>query len=183
MPGMTPKVCDSSTTYHICVTALLVEMVFDLEEEHDERPEVREVLPLKEQSGHPRQQRTPRKTIVHGLPASLSALGPISAPKASSSSVQYERRPTSPIQEVSIDIPTHANNATNGYRSTKVENDEPWSERELQILTLVAANTPSHRGAWTRDSVAWKKFTHQSSRSESETEDGDDDDDNDEDGM
>jgi hypothetical protein len=159
-------------------------MVFELEEDHDGRPpEVREVLPLKEQSSHPRQQRVPRKAVVHGLPASLSALGPISGPKASSSSVQYERRPTSPIQEVPVDISAHANNATNGYHHTKAENDEPWSERELEILSLVAANTPSHRGAWTRDSAAWKKFTHQSSRSESETEDGDDDDDNGEDGM
>jgi hypothetical protein len=31
-------------------------------------------------------------------------------------------------------------------------------EREAELRKLVAADTPSHRGAWNRDSKAWQMF-------------------------
>jgi hypothetical protein len=34
----------------------------------------------------------------------------------------------------------------------------PLDLHEAEILKLVAANMPSHRGAWKRDSKAWQTF-------------------------
>ena len=36
---------------------------------------------------------------------------------------------------------------------------KPTSEHDAELLKLVAAYTPSHRGAWTPDSRAWQTFT------------------------
>ena len=33
------------------------------------------------------------------------------------------------------------------------------SEHDAELLRLVAADTPSHRGAWTPNSRAWQTFT------------------------
>jgi hypothetical protein len=38
------------------------------------------------------------------------------------------------------------------------EDPEPLDPREAEILKLVAADTPSHRGAWKKDSKAWQLF-------------------------
>jgi hypothetical protein len=38
------------------------------------------------------------------------------------------------------------------------EDLEPFDPREAEILKLVAADTPSHRGAWRKDSRAWQLF-------------------------
>jgi hypothetical protein len=42
--------------------------------------------------------------------------------------------------------------------------------REAEILKLVAANTPSHRGAWKKDSRAWQLFvSRQSGKGQNES--------------
>lgn len=63
----------------------------------------------------------------------------------------------------------------------EVEEDEPLSFHEAEIMKLVAANTPSHRGAWKKDSPAWKTFIRRSKdhprngdNSIEEDDDGDD---------
>jgi hypothetical protein len=38
------------------------------------------------------------------------------------------------------------------------EDSEPLDPRQAEILKLVAADTPSHRGAWKQDSRAWQLF-------------------------
>ena len=37
-----------------------------------------------------------------------------------------------------------------------MDHDEDVDQQEEEILKLVAAHTPSHRGAWKRNSKAWK---------------------------
>ncbi|KAG9224345.1 hypothetical protein CCMSSC00406_0007881 [Pleurotus cornucopiae] len=38
--------------------------------------------------------------------------------------------------------------------------EEPPTPREAEILSLLAADMPSHRGAWRRDGKAWKSFVN-----------------------
>jgi len=48
-----------------------------------------------------------------------------------------------------------------GVQRVTVGKDDatPRSEEDKAILKLVAADTPSHRGAWDREGKAWKTFT------------------------
>jgi hypothetical protein len=60
------------------------------------------------------------------------------------------------------------------------ESPDPFDEREAEILKLVAANTPSHRGAWKKDSKAWETFVRRQSGRTSHPlipEEGEEDDD------
>ena len=61
----------------------------------------------------------------------------------------------------------------------KVTNPPPLSEHEKHILKLVAADTPSHRGAWTPGGDNWNMITGRSSQEDTEDaieEDEEDDD-------
>jgi len=122
------------------------------------------------ESAHP--MRAPRSRInktlgsTGGLPGSFSNLRPASLPVPSrvlpprahhgvDSSSQSVRTPQV--------VPHHTR------QSTRIEPEiqggpESLDPREAEILKLVAADTPSHRGAWGRDSKAWQLFVRRHER-------------------
>jgi hypothetical protein len=53
------------------------------------------------------------------------------------------------------------------------EVDEELDSRDQEILKLVAANTPSHRGRWKKDSAEWRTLV---SRDRNSNADDDEDD-------
>jgi hypothetical protein len=138
------------------------EMIFDLEDEGSERSfsetVSRPILPLLETAPTraPR-NRVSRPSINSGLPESLSALRPASLP------VPSQMRPPrsqngSDTSSQSMRI-SQALSKPPSEKKVKTEVPEPPEDpRETEILKLVAANTPSHRGAWKRDSKAWQTF-------------------------
>ncbi|KAJ7755963.1 hypothetical protein B0H16DRAFT_1540220 [Mycena metata] len=137
-------------------------MIFDLEPdgkgESNGAPADSALITLIEQPAQPRAswpRRTTRKpaTDSTGLPQSFSALRPASLPVPSN--IAPSRRgpspPESDIQE----------------EDTEEDDDEEPEEldsRDVQILKLVAANNPSHRGAWKKHSAEWKTLVSRDGR-------------------
>lgn len=129
-------------------------MIFDLEDEGSERSfSDKPMLPLLEAAPPPALRPRVSRSSSGGLPASLSALRPASLPAPS-----HIRPPRgqhgSDISYQSMRLPQAP------AKSPKAEEAPlpPPDSREAEILKLVAANTPSHRGAWKRDSKAWQTF-------------------------
>lgn len=135
-------------------------MVFDLEDEGSERPpSTALVLPLLEPPTTVRPRSKPnRKTSTGGLPVSLSGLLPASLPAFSDPLPDREDRkkssplsatlpPTSPLTQRKSPRPT-----------PPISENEDWALREAEIMRLVAANVPSHRGVWRKNGPAWQKF-------------------------
>ncbi|TRM67860.1 hypothetical protein BD626DRAFT_107199 [Schizophyllum amplum] len=162
------------------------DMVFDLEEENGERQSKAPILPLNEPSATA--SRPPRPAAMSprhrsqsaGLPSSFAGLRPASlpapsmmrsiagsAPTGDPSTSPLNSRP-SPSQQPQASThtsPSLPSPYPNGKHHIEPESDasepEPGSEddfRTREIQRLVAANTPSHRNAWKRDSDAWKRF-------------------------
>lgn len=155
-------------------------MMFDLEEESQSssrkalsRPVV---LPFVEQPPQPR--RKPRRqltpTEAGGLPASFSGLRPASLPVPSPirTSRDHIQTSSSLLPAVSAApaamIPGAVDKEEGGEQvdedkldDVEEENaeEEDLDSRDIEILKLVAANTPSHRGAWRKDGEAWNLFT------------------------
>jgi hypothetical protein len=150
-------------------------MIFDLEDEGSDRgiPVSNSLLPLNEPPHIP--SKPPRTRVAGaGLPSSLSSLRPISLPAPSA--VRPSR-----LTETPKDI-SQAGRATqspgSSYQghtkrtkpSSDTEDPEPLDPREAEILKLVAADTPSHRGAWKKDSRAWQLFvSRQGGKGQSES--------------
>lgn len=146
-----------------------LEMVFDLEEEitlSDRAVDTTSVLPLIEQPSTVRPSRVrPRKPSTGGgLPASFSALRPMSLPDLGPSHIGSLASPPSPDTSRSVIPPTVGPTQLPPREEPQplpppaAETEEPWSFYEAEILKLVAANTPSHRGAWKKDGPAWQTF-------------------------
>lgn len=127
-------------------------MMFDMEDDGSDAEPAQEenasahILPFIERT-QPRTSR-PNPIADQGLPASYQAIRPASLP-AFSLPLPAAKRPSTdtPRQQA---VPRKVTKAT--------EEDEAVDEREAEILKLVAANTPSHRGAWKKNSKAWKAF-------------------------
>lgn len=82
------------------------------------------------------------------LPESLSSLRPTSLPAYSVLQPKVaEERATS----IRNSVATQSQDAQTEY-------PEQLDPQEEEILKLVAANTPSHRSAWKRNSKAWQLF-------------------------
>ncbi|TFY72895.1 hypothetical protein EVG20_g85 [Dentipellis fragilis] len=54
--------------------------------------------------------------------------------------------------------PSKANGDSASAVESKKPEEEPLSPREAELLRLVAADVPSHRNGWKRDSKAWQTF-------------------------
>ncbi|KAH7912953.1 hypothetical protein BJ138DRAFT_1003417 [Hygrophoropsis aurantiaca] len=134
------------------------EMIFDLEDGSDhEQPESTSHtnLPLLETPhilNRPTRSRLPGSSK---LPPSLSSLRPTSLPVYSplrsiigDNHVTKSLKASSDLSAVSsTPCPTQSSNHA-----------EPFDPQEEEILKLVAADTPSHRGAWRKNSKAWQVF-------------------------
>lgn len=150
------------------------EMIFDLEDEGSERSfNSRPTLPLIEQPAifRPLALRKPRAQKAPGLPGSFSALRPASLPVPSHiRPVRSQHGVDSSSSQaimMSLPRPPPPISQTGHRRSVSMQSpsstrlvfpEEPPNPRDEEILKLVAANTPSHRGAWKPDSKAWQTF-------------------------
>ncbi|KAJ7887479.1 hypothetical protein B0H14DRAFT_3082019 [Mycena olivaceomarginata] len=121
------------------------EMMFDLEPEGKGRGESEAaegaIITLLDQPAKPHRTSQPRRTSARkpptdstGLPQSFSALRPASLPVPSN--IPPPRREEEAEEEV----------------------DEELDSRDQEIRKLVAADTPSHRGRWKKDSVEWNRL-------------------------
>lgn len=146
-------------------------MIFSLEEEADdghnspeegEQTQREEVyLPLKEPVEEPK--LIPRsKRLVNGIDAaySFAALRPSSLPAPSFIRPPITQQP--PVPEIQL-LPAPRDRkgkgrATQGRKSVSPPVDDDWQPHETEILKLVGADMPSHRGAWGKDSEAWRIF-------------------------
>ncbi|KAK7054070.1 SET domain-containing protein [Favolaschia claudopus] len=151
------------------------EMIFDLEPEGNERQAQEEgaIITLIEQPPQPRAsqaRRTSRKTPTDstGLPSSFMGLRPTSLPVPSN---LPPRRGLSPPED-SVKPISEEENASDA--DPEVVLDERLDSRDQEIRKLVAADNPSHRGRWKKNSAEWKTLV--SSRGHSMDDDFDDDD-------
>lgn len=133
-------------------------MIFDLEGESSDRDssDTAPVLPFKEVPHIPRRHVRPRSITSHGgLPASLSSLRPASLPAYASLQAQIIKEESS---FKTHSPPPEQLHTERKRRSTRPDSPEASDPQEEEILKLVAADTPSHRGAWKPNSKAWQLF-------------------------
>lgn len=162
----------------------------DLEGAHQGSPG-KATLQLVEQpfvQARPRRQRQ----NVDNLSMSFSGLRPASLP--TSSLVRPSRNGpglnTSPFT-LSLPRPSHPfqpASSIGDVSNTQMENSDEFRAPppDPKMLELLAANTPSHRGAWKQESKAWQTFVkRQPARYDSEAiiEEGEDDTGNDASGF
>lgn len=141
-------------------------MIFELEAEGTqtdaESAEPAQLLMLLEQpTAQPRQtrRRAPKvPTNSTGLPQSFSALRPASLPVPSNIVPvrrPSQRRPTPGNDDTNTRIREEEAGAEGGGQ---VPVEEEYDSRDVEILKLVAANNPSHRGAWKKNSAEWNSL-------------------------
>ncbi|KAG2156435.1 hypothetical protein DEU56DRAFT_767046 [Suillus clintonianus] len=131
------------------------DMIFDLDGESSDRDssDAAPVLPFKEIPHIPRRRVRPRNGTSHvGLPTSLSTLRPTSLPAYASLQVQLSKEESTGRTQAPISEQLHTQHIR---RTVGAETSDP---QEQEILKLVAADTPSHRGAWRPNSRAWQLF-------------------------
>jgi len=138
-------------------------MIFDLEDESSDHgvSASNSRLPLNEPLYIP--SKPPRSRVASaGLPSSLSSLRPISLPVPSA--VRPPRLTETPQDTSQSERAIQSSGSSyQGHTkrrkpSSDTEDPGPLDPREAEILKLVAADTPSHRGAWKKDSRAWQLF-------------------------
>jgi hypothetical protein len=96
-----------------------------------------------------------------GLPESLGSLRPASLPLPSHIRPPRAHRGADSSGQTGQALQEQPRASTQRRRKpepAKYE-EEPLSVTEAELLKLVAAGTPSHRGAWNRDGKAWQLFT------------------------
>ncbi|KAF8559458.1 hypothetical protein OG21DRAFT_1493342 [Imleria badia] len=133
------------------------ELIFDFEDasSEPESSDAAPALPFIENAQARRRGRQRVVANVGALPASLSSLRPTSLPPYSVLQSKETEQP-----------PTSVSNSTTSpsappvllLQETPSEYPEQLDPQEEEILKLVAANTPSHRSAWKRNSKAWQLF-------------------------
>jgi len=120
------------------------------------------VLTLYEASHEsPRASRRQSVNTNAGLPQSFAALRPASLPVPSN--VRPPPRSDFSISATLREPASGSRRPTKSKTSRRIEADpssveRPLSPQEAELLRLVAADMPSHRGLWTRDSDAWRIF-------------------------
>jgi len=157
------------------------EMIFeleDLDQEANETPvDSKSSLPLVEQPAQPTRIR--KRRLSTELSGSFSSLRPASLPAPS-----HIRPPKSPhgadssSPAIILSLPRHLSSPKEGQSPGSVPNSPTKQSgekqgsanpRDVEILRLVAANMPSHRGAWKPNSKAWQTFVRrQDSRDHAE---------------
>ena len=96
-----------------------------------------------------------------GLPASLGSLRPASLPLPSHIRPPRAHDGADVSVQIGQALQGQPRESTQRRRKPEPEKyeEEPLSVTEAELLKLVAAGTPSHRGAWNRDGKAWQLFT------------------------
>ncbi|KAJ7129223.1 hypothetical protein C8R44DRAFT_872515 [Mycena epipterygia] len=140
------------------------EMIFDLEPEGKRRDSAEAaVMVFVDQPAQPRRasqsQKQSRKpaTDSTGLPQSFSALRPASLPVLSNI-IPPRRGSTPPENDAAEPSIPEEDDGVDGEEEGEEKETEEYDSRDVEILKLVAANNPSHRGAWRKDSDTWKSF-------------------------
>ncbi|GBE80038.1 Cleft lip and palate transmembrane protein [Sparassis crispa] len=163
------------------------EVIFDMEGEGGERKDTGPVLdpssPLSPKSPTPDSPRAPkrppraRKSNDFG-PVSFAALRPASLPTYSTVPPPPRLReepapaatPRPQAMRESLLVPPDGSRQVNGNHDVIAngkedsDDEENFGLQEAEILRLVAASTPSHRGAWKKNSKAWQLFVNRSER-------------------
>lgn len=132
-----------------------VELIFDLEDgtSDPETSDAAPILPFIENAQTRRRGRY-RVASLGTLPASLSSLRPPSLPAYSVHSTAAQE----PATSESNSSASHTTPSILLLQGAQSKYPEQLDPQEEEILKLVAANTPSHRSAWKRDSKAWQLF-------------------------
>ncbi|KAF9236214.1 hypothetical protein BU15DRAFT_89261 [Melanogaster broomeanus] len=136
------------------------EMIFDLEDgsSEPESSDAAPALPFVE-TVHVQPCRARARVSSHaGLPASLSSLRPTSLPVYSTIQSKVAKGAATKQLEGSNSGVSHPTSITTALEEGRTEDAEQLDAQEEEILKLVAAHTPSHRGAWQPHSKAWQMF-------------------------
>ncbi|KAG9317780.1 hypothetical protein JVU11DRAFT_2001 [Chiua virens] len=132
------------------------ELIFDLEDgsSEPESSDAAPTLPFVEnaQARHRGRHRVPS---LGALPPSLSSLRPTSLPAYS---VLQSSAAEEPVRNVTASVASYPSLPVLLHQEPQSEYPEQLDPQEEEILRLVAANTPSHRNAWKRNSKAWQLF-------------------------
>ena len=133
-------------------------MIFDLEDEGSERmvSASNPLLSLNEPSHIPLRLSRTRAAGV-GLPSSFSSLRPASLPTPGAAKPLRDLATAEDTSQPVRTSQSHTRQTTSPDKASS-KDPEPSDPREAEILKLVAADTPSHRGAWRKDSKAWQLF-------------------------
>lgn len=138
----------------------------DGEEGPDQSSDARHnTLPLLDQPvSRPSRPRKTRPQNNASFVETFSSLRPSSLPNPSHiRPIRSQPGVDSSSQGMMLSLPRAPAAANRGATSPKQasvsSSPTPMNERDAEILKLVAADTPSHRGAWTRNSKAWQTFT------------------------
>ncbi|KAH7887398.1 hypothetical protein F5I97DRAFT_1941864 [Phlebopus sp. FC_14] len=133
------------------------EMIFDLEDGSSE-PESSDAAPALPFIDNVQLRRARQRAASHtGLPASLSSLRPASLPVYSPLRLRVGEAGAPKPKRRSHTGSSHPTSPSTPPEA-RTEYPEPLDPHEEEILKLVAADTPSHRGAWKRNSKAWQLF-------------------------
>ncbi|KAF8897925.1 hypothetical protein BD779DRAFT_1782218 [Infundibulicybe gibba] len=163
------------------------EMIFDLEDEGSDRSFTSQaVLPLIEQPSlsRPARARKNNPQLANGLPESFSRLRPSSLPAPSHIRPPRGQHGTDSSTQPLLSFPKPPTGpkeaATQPEPVSLAQDHMTMDPRDAEILRLVAADTPSHRGAWKPDSKAWQTFVRRqdikgSAKSGNIPEEGEDD--------
>jgi hypothetical protein len=143
-------------------------MIFDMEDteggDKTSSPQLAPALPFLEQPTVNRPLRPGKaKPKTNGLSQSFAGLRPASLPNPS-----YIRPRSQPGADAShamrLSLPrggpnslTGGGSKVNGTKSPTGEDEKEGNDEEIR--RLVAADTPSHRGAWSTDGRIWQDFT------------------------
>ena len=132
------------------------ELIFDFEDASNdpESSDTAPTLPFIENSQARRRGRH-HVASVGALPALLSSLRPTSLPAYS---VLQSRETEQSSTSVSNSIASPTAPPVLLLQEAESEYPKQLDPQEEEILKLVAANTPSHRSAWKRNSKAWQLF-------------------------
>ena len=140
-------------------------MIFDIDESDTDSPDTDEKAPqpvpepIIQEDPTPMsasQKRKEKSQQVPFLPGSFIALRPASLPAPSNIRPPLRSRlaQNTPNHEVHV----KRNKRRDARSSATTENfDRPLKLHEIELRKLVAADIPSHRGAWNRSEV-WKAF-------------------------
>ena len=126
---------------------------------------------------HRRPPHRVRPLSMSGLPSSLSTLRPASLPMPSAMPARLgvapastsahghghgektdERARSQAIRDTMLGAFADGEAKRHVMDDVPEEPEDEVTEREAEILKLVAASMPSHRSAWKRDSGAWRTF-------------------------
>jgi len=144
----------SSSVFRELITP--VELIFDLEDASSglESSDAAPTLPFAE-NAQARCRGRSRIASLGALPALLSSLRPTSLPPYS---ILHSKGTEEPTTSASNSSALHTIPPALLLQEARSEYPEQPDPQEEEILKLVAANTPSHRSAWKRNSKAWKLF-------------------------